>query len=290
MDALVATIVNRPYVIAVVITFWVLAPAQLGWRRAGVWFVTGTFLGWLMEFSSTRTYFPFGGYLYHPDRFPDELWIGGVPPFASVSFAALTFFGYSAAVTLLGPLRRVDGDVVSLATERFRQSMPVAVLAAILPTWLDTIVDPVTHLGRYWMLGDLYHYDPTGMHFDVPLVNYAGWLFTCFLITRVNQLAWRSLPPQPAPYRLPMLPFWSVGALIGNMLFMLVVTVGLMRNPAVPPETPLQGILVSGVVLTAGFVAFAAVMVRRAFARAVPVPAGVTALPPRETARRSRGS
>jgi putative membrane protein len=179
---------------------------------------------------------------------------------------------------------------VSLATDRFRQSMPVAVLAAILPTWLDTIVDPVTHLGRYWMLGDLYHYDPTGMHFDVPLVNYAGWLFTCFLITRVNQLAWRSLPPQAAPYRLPMLPFWSVGALVGNMLFMLVVTVWLMRNPAVPPETPLGGILASGLLLTAGFVAFTAVMVRRAFARAAPVPAGVTALPHSEAARRSRRS
>jgi len=271
MQPLLTTIANRPYVLAIVIVFWVLAPREIGWRRAAVWFVTGTLLGWLAEYASTRSGFPFGGYTYHPERFPGELWIGGVPPFASVSFAALTYLGYSSAVTLLAPLRRRGGDVVSFPTPARRRSAGVLVLAAIVPTWLDTVVDPVTHLGRYWMLGDLYHYDPPGLHFDVPLVNYAGWILTCFSIVLVNQIADRAMPPAPpGRARLPMRPLWGLGSIVGNMLFMLAVTVQLMRSPEVPDSVPLRGILVSGLGLTGAFVAFATIMVRRGFARPLP--------------------
>ena len=273
MQALANTIANRPYVMAVVVVFWIVAPCEIGGRRAAFWFVSGTLLGWLSEFVSTRTGFPFGHYAYHAHLFPGELWIGGVPPFASVSFAALTYFGYSSAVTLLAPLRRLDGQVIAHSTPALRRSAAVLLLAAVIPTWLDMVVDPVTHLGRYWMLGDIYHYESPGWHFDVPLSNYLGWLFTCLVITGVNQRADAWLDPSPAPLvtrnRLPMQPFWSVGSVIGNMVFMLVVTVQLMRSPAVPSSVPLGALLASGVLLTGAFVGFAAVLIRRGFARPI---------------------
>lgn len=272
MEPLLNTVANRPYVMAVVIVFWILAPLELGARRALVWFASGTLLGWLSEFASTRTGFPFGPYAYHAHLFPDELWVGGVPPFASVSFASLTYFGYSAATTLLAPLRRLGSDVVALVTPALRRSWGVLLLATLIPTWLDTVVDPVTHLGRYWMLGDIYHYERPGWHFDVPLSNYLGWLFTCFVIVAVNQRADRWLAPRAAAAtarnRLPLQPFWSLGTIVGNMIFMLVVTLQLMRTPAVPPQTPLPALLASGTALTAAFVAFCVLMVRRGFARA----------------------
>lgn len=273
MQPLLNTMANRPYVMAVVIVFWIVAPREIGWRRATFWFASGTLLGWFFEFTSTQTGFPFGHYAYHAHLFPDELWIGGVPPFASVSFAALTYFGYSTAITLLAPLRRVDGDVVAYATPALRRSAGVLVLGAVIPTWLDMVVDPVTHLGRYWMLGDIYHYEFPGWHFDVPFVNYLGWLFTCGTIVAVNQLADRWLAPtdEPPPgrNRLPMLPFWCLGSVLGNMLFMLVVTVQLMSNPAVPPETPLGAMLASGASLTAAFAVLCAALVRHGFARPI---------------------
>jgi putative membrane protein len=276
MEGLINIFAARPYVLAIVVVFWVVAPCEIGWRRAGVWFLSGTVLGWLSEFSSTHTGFPFGDYAYHGHLFPDELWIGGVPPFASVSFASLTYFGYSCALTWLAPLRRSGGDVVRHATPALRRSGGVLLLAALIPTWLDTVVDPVTHLGRYWMLGDIYHYEHPGWHFDVPFVNYLGWVFTCGVIVAVNQWADRRLAPAAvpplAPNRLPMQPFWSVGTLAGNMGFMLVVTVQLLRTPAVPAETPLLAMLASGTLLTAAFVAVSARMIRRGFAR--PLPAG----------------
>jgi uncharacterized membrane protein len=274
VEPLLQTIASRPYVMAFVAVFWIVAPAEVGWRRAGFWFVSGTLLGWLTEFSSTRTGFPFGHYAYHGHLFPGELWIGGVPPFASVSFAVLTYFGYSLAVTLLAPLRRVGADVVAHVTPALRRSARVLLLGALIPTWLDTVVDPVTHLGRYWMLGDLYHYESPGLHFDVPFVNYLGWLFTCLAIVGVNQAAdrWLAVRPDPSPprNRLPLQPFWSLGTIVGDMIFMLVVTLRLMRNPAVPAGTPLGALLASGVLLTSAFVLFAIVMIRRGFARPLP--------------------
>jgi putative membrane protein len=274
MEPLLNTVANRPYVMAVVIVFWILAPIEIGGRRALVWFVSGTLLGWLSEFASTRTGFPFGHYAYHAHLFPDEVWVGGVPPFASVSFASLTYFGYSGATTLLAPLRRVGSDVVAVVTPSLRRSSGVLLLATVIPTWLDTIVDPVTHLGRYWMLGDIYHYEAPGRHFDVPLSNYLGWLFTCFVIVAANQRAdhWLAPRDEPAPARsrLPFQPFWSLGTIVGNMIFMLVVTIQLMRAPAVPPETPLAALLVSGTALTAAFAFFCAVMIRHGFSRATP--------------------
>ena len=274
MQPLLNTVANRPYVMAVVIVFWILAPLEIGGRRALVWFVSGTLLGWFSEFLSTHTGFPFGHYAYHAHLFPDELWIGGVPPFASVSFASLTYFGYSGATTLLAPLRRSGGDVVAYVTPALRRSAGVLALATLIPTWLDTVVDPVTHLGRYWRLGDIYHYEHPGLHFDVPFVNYLGWLLTCFVIVGVNQRADHRLAaavePVPRRNRLPFQPFWALGSVIGNMIFMLVVTVQLMRNPAVPATTPLGAMLISGALLTGAFVLLCAVMIRRGFTRPTP--------------------
>jgi putative membrane protein len=256
------------------IVFWIVAPCEIGWRRAAFWFASGTILGWLSEFSSTRTGFPFGDYAYHGHLFPDELWIGGVPPFASVSFASLTYFGYSIAITLLAPLRRTAGGLAVYVTPSLRRSLGVLALGALVPTWLDTVIDPVTHLGRYWTLGDIYHYVDPGWHFDVPFVNYLGWVVTCGVIVGVNQVADRWLAPAvepvPLPNRLPLQPVWCIGTVVGNMLGMLLVTVQLMNTPAVPPETPLGAMLLSGVLLTGAFVCFCVAMIRRGLARPTP--------------------
>ena len=106
MDALTAMLTERPYVLAFLAAFLVISSAERGMRRTLFWLASGTFLGWLMEFSSIRTGFPFGSYTYHEANFPDELWLGGVPFFASLSFAFLTYFGYSIARTFLSVLER----------------------------------------------------------------------------------------------------------------------------------------------------------------------------------------
>ncbi|MGB2695596.1 MAG: carotenoid biosynthesis protein [Dehalococcoidia bacterium] len=251
-----ALLTERPYVVAFLVTFLVVAWAERGWQRTLGWLASGTFLGWLMEFSSTHTGFPFGAYSYHEELFTNELWIGGVPVFASLSFAFLTYFGYSVACTLLSRLELHGGDIQRVSDPRIEASLKVLLLAAIITTWVDTVIDPVTHLGRYWFLGDLYSYNSGGIHFDVPVSNYAGWLLTCVCVIFVNQRfdVWlRSRAGPERGFYLPYKPFWALGSIFGDFAFMLGVTIYLMTAADVPSTVPLGGILASGLVLSGVF-------------------------------------
>lgn len=269
MDALTAMLADRPYVVAFLGTFLIIALAERGWQRTLFWLVSGTFVGWLMEFSSVRTGFPFGTYTYHEDNFPDELFIGGVPLFASLSFAFLTYFGYSIACTLLSPLIRRGADIQRVVDPRIDGSVQVLLLAALLVAWVDTVIDPVAHLGEYWFLGDLYNYETAGQHFEVPLSNYGGWLLTSVAIVFVNQRFDDLLRAVPARrFHLPAKPLWAVGTVLGNFGFMLGVTVYLMSSDGVPADEHVGAVLASGLALSGLFALFAALMIARGLATA----------------------
>jgi putative membrane protein len=262
---------ERPYVVAFLATFVVIAWAERGWPRMLCWLATGTFIGWLMEFSSVRTAFPFGDYTYREANFPDELWLGGVPLFASLSFAFLTYFGYSLACTFSSRLERRGVDVQRRPDAHIDGSLQVLLLAALITTWIDTVIDPVAHLGKYWFLGDLYVYRSQGFHFDVPLSNYGGWLLTSVCIVFVNQradalLRWRGVPARG--FHLPAMPLWALGTVLGNFAFMLSVTVYLLTADTVPPTEPIGQLLASGLALSGLFVAFASLMLWRGLERA----------------------
>jgi len=269
MDYVIAMFVHRPYVVAVVVAFWIIVGAERGFARGAIWFAVGTFIGWLMEFSSVRTGFPFGTYVYHESLFPDELWLGGVPLFASMSFACLTYFGYSVAYTLLAGIRTDAPGMRRIESRDVALSLRVLVLATLLITWMDMVLDPVTHLGQYWGLGSLYHYDPPGLHFDVPLSNYAGWLLTVSAIVFVNQMIDRlmtqSTEDLSGAYRLPLQPFFCIAVEFGQYLFMLGVLVYLMGSDHVPTHIPLVGILSSTLILTACYIALVGSLLKRAF-------------------------
>jgi uncharacterized membrane protein len=266
MEAIFALVTERPYVIAFLSVFCVVSWAEQGLLRTAFWLASGTFIGWLMEFSSTHNGFPFGSYTYNERRFEDEIWLGGVPLFASLSFAFLSYFACSAACSFLGRLEWKNGDVRRLTDPALEGSVRVLVLAAIIATWMDTVMDPVTHLGQHWFLGDLYTYEGGGLHFDVPLTNYAGWLLTVACIVFVNQRA-SALLPSGAGFHLPHKPFWALGTILGNFGFMIGVTVYLIAADAVPASEPIVEILVSALLITVAFIGFAAYMIARALQR-----------------------
>jgi putative membrane protein len=202
---------------------------------------------------------------YHQEQFAAELWLGSVPLFASLSFAFLSYFSFSAACGLRARWNGAGatGPEPILAT---------AVLAAVIGTWMDTVIDPLTLIGEHWFLGDLYHYDPPGPHFGVPLVNYAGWMVTIGAIVIANLLLDRVLARRGVPLgRRPALPgqrFWGLGCCIGVFVFMLGVNVQLLVRAATPADVPVERILASGVVSFVLFLAFVAMMSRRGVARA----------------------
>ena len=59
--------------------------------------------------------------------------------------------------------------------------MKLVALSAVFVTILDIIIDPVTHLGARWFLGEIYYYPDPGFYFDVTLANFAGWFLVSFL-------------------------------------------------------------------------------------------------------------
>jgi putative membrane protein len=257
MSGIVAMFTQRPYVVAFFAAFALLAWSERGASRAVLWLLTGTAIGWLSEFCSVNTGFPFGGYVYHKEQFVSELWIGPVPLFASISFAFMSYFAFSAACRLLR-----HGKASS------RPGMASTVLlSALIGTWMDTVIDPLTLVGQYWFLGDLYHYDPPGAHFGVPFVNYFGWMVTIGSIVAVNLLLdrWqerRGLPLAQGP-ALPFQPLWGPGCCIGVFVFMLLINVWLLLSGTTPDNVPIGSILVSGLLSFSAFLVLAAIMLRR---------------------------
>ena len=276
MSGFVALFTERPYVVAFFTAFALLSWSERGGRRTFLWLGTGTALGWLSEFCSINTGFPFGYYLYHQANFPSELWIGPVPLFASLSFAFMSYFAFSAACRLLAP-----GD--DLAANGHEASLRLAVgstlLAAIIGTWMDTVIDPLSLLGQYWFLGDLYAYADNGVHFNVPLTNYAGWLFTSACIVLVNQLLDALLHARGVEARgfhLPYKPFWALCTVFGNFAFIIGVSVYLVAWGDVPSSEHAAQVLASGIAISALFAVFAAVMLRRALERTPPLAPAMT--------------
>ncbi len=286
MTYLVAMVLKRPYVIALVLTFAIVAAAERGWRRMAIWLGVGAFIGWLSEYASTRTGFPFGFYDYFPASFTDELWVSNVPLFASLSFAAISYLGWSWTYTLFARLRRGPDGIERVEDSRLAGSIVVALATAVLVTWSDLVMDPITHLGEYWFLGKIYLYKAGDFgwvaplydhlrprwHFDVPLSNYLGWVLTFFTIVWVNQRiiaadAARGVVDHPA-FKLPNRPLWSLGYFVGNLLFMLGVNVYLYRHPGVPPEKYVGWMLVNTTLLTATFVVVNVVILRTKLASA----------------------
>ena len=208
---------------------------------------------------------------FHHAPYSSSAGAGGVPFFASLSFAFLTYFGYSVARTLLSRLERRGSDIQLATTPRMDGALLVLVLAALITTWADTITDPVAHLGRYWFLGDLYTYEGQGIHFDVPLSNYAGWIFSSLLIVFVNQRFGDWLRARRATsdegFYLPFKPLWAVGSLLGNFVFMIGVMLYLLASDEVPASASVGQMLASGLALSGLFVVFAAVMIRRGLTR-----------------------
>jgi putative membrane protein len=253
MSLVVATLTRHPDVTVLLGVFLVLAAAERGVLRAAAWLVSATAIGWLVEFSSTRCGFPFGMYLYHQGAYPGEAWICGVPLFASLSFAALSYFGFSSARALL-----VAPDL----------RPATSLLAAASLVWLDMVMDPVTLLGRYWRLGDLYHYDPPGAHFGVPITNYAGWFVTIVVIVVANQGIDRLLAKPARTFPLPYRSYWALACLLGVHGYILATTIALVLGGRVPAEARIGAILASGTTLSAAYVVFAVQMLRRTRARA----------------------
>lgn len=215
----IGTVSTRPYVFAFFAAFLLVCVPHIGWRRT----LTFTGIGYLIAFGSEwlsiNTGFPYGWYYYIDTTSDREIWIAGVPFFDSLSYVFLAYCSYSTALFILSPLKAWRWNLVTLETRRIRRSFSALLLGALLQTCLDVVIDPVALQGNRWFLGQIYGYREAGIHFGVPLSNYAGWLLTSLcLIASLQLIDARRLDETAAG--LFQLPFHS---LLGPLLYLSVL-------------------------------------------------------------------
>jgi len=187
-DILIGTFTMRPYVFAFFGAFLLACVPHVGWRRTMAFTVAGYLIAFSSEWLSINTGFPYGWYYYIETTRNQELWVAGVPFFDSLSYVFLAYCSYTTALLILSPLKAWRWDVVTLETRGIRRSFAALVLGSFLQTFLDIVIDPVALQGRRWFLGQIYGYRENGIHFGVPLSNYAGWLLTSFCLVAAFQL------------------------------------------------------------------------------------------------------
>jgi uncharacterized membrane protein len=150
----------RPYVVAFLLAYLVVAGRDLGGRRAMAWLAWGWLVAFAAEYSSTRGGIPFGLYHYTGHTAGQELFVANVPLFSSLSFPFLSYAAWSLA-RAVGGRPRGAGTVLT---------------AGLLMMLLDVVIDPLAVRGERWFLGDVFFYPAPGWYFGVPLSNFAGWV------------------------------------------------------------------------------------------------------------------
>ncbi len=214
LSLLAGTVWLRPYVFIYLVLFLFLASRQIGWTRTLAWTVTGYGLALAAEYGSIHWGVPFGHYYYIDTTRDRELWVAGVPFMDSLSFAFLSYIGFTCAWQLVAAWRGRQRPLSEGEYRAARRSGWVLVLGAVITTLMDVVIDPVTLLGDRWFLGLIYGFTHPGQYFDVPLTNFAGWLLLSGAIIGVNQLADARLPKTPAGGRLSRLPFLHLGGFV----------------------------------------------------------------------------
>lgn len=243
MEALLYSVTHRPYVFVFLLAFLVFSWLEQGKLRTAIWLVTGYLVALAAEWGSIQPdlRIPFGYYVYHEDELANDLMIAGVPFFDSLSFAFLSYVSFSFAQFFMSPLLRRGWDVQRVTVRAVRNSPATLFLGAALMTLIDTVIDPVSHLGEHWFLGSIYHYPTPGYHFEITLANYAGWFVVGWVIIFINQrvdaLLYRFELSSGKAQRLPHVPMKGLiapGFWAGIMFFGLGVIgwLGWMYQPA----------------------------------------------------------
>lgn len=157
LNALLITLLHRPYVFAFLVSFLVIGTLRRGLGRTLLFLTVGFSVAWLSEFSSIRNGFPYGMYHYVYENLKGELLLGGVPVWDSLSYS---FMAYAA----------------------FEMGEWLKIHPAFLMVLLDIVADPLAVRGDRWFLGRIFYYPNGGLYFGVPLSNFAGWFLVALTI------------------------------------------------------------------------------------------------------------
>jgi len=172
MDVLLYTLIKRPYVFLFLAAFLYLGIRHQGLVRTLIWMAFGYIIAFASEYSSIHNGFPYGEYHYIYENLRGELLLAGVPVWDSISYAFMTYAGYTTAIYVWPKGKAWQHWVIG----------------GFLTMLLDVITDPVAKLGKDWFLGEIYYYAHEGIYFGIPWTNFAGWFLVALAIIGANLL------------------------------------------------------------------------------------------------------
>ncbi len=186
-EQLLWSFIHRPYVTLFMVFFLLLSWLEQGWTRTLLWIASAYLIALVAEWGSIHHGIPFGDYTYHYDALTQDLVVLGVPFFDTLSFSFLSYVSFSFAQFFMSPLQVRGLDVQRVTSPSVRRAWATVLLGAFLMMVVDLIVDPIANLGRFWFLGNIYHYPDPGVHFGVTFANYCGWFVVALTTLSVNR-------------------------------------------------------------------------------------------------------
>jgi len=231
---IVGTLVGRWYVTIFGIVYLVFALRHLGARRTAIYSAVAIVVGVVAENGSVRYGIPYTRYTFDDALRDHEVFVGDVPLMVSLSYTFMSYFAFAAArVLVAGP-------------RRSRSSWPTMeyVMAVMLAVWALWVIDPVSRLGRFFFLGELFRYEGPGFWFGLPLGSQLGFALTSAILVGVLTIMMRD-EPDVAVARLVDHPrLGALGAYLGQVLFMTGTAFWVARTVSDPATTAVADALV----------------------------------------------
>lgn len=171
-EILITTALKRPYVVAFLLSYLIIAWRITGPKWTLIYLFVGYGIAFASEYLSINFGFPYGWYTYVYENLRGEWLNHGVPVWDSVSYVFMNFAGLCTAYLAVG----------CPANPTLNKKIALVLYSALFVMLLDVVIDPVAHLGERWFLGKIYYYPHPGFYFDVTLANFAGWYLTSLLV------------------------------------------------------------------------------------------------------------
>lgn len=165
LQLLHGTCTLRPYVLAFLASYLIIAPADLGRLRALLFMIWAFAVAFAAEWSSTRSGLPFGLYTYNQATRAEELFLSDVPFYVPLSYVFVLFACYC--------MGRIFGR-----GSRAR----VLLWSALAIVLLSAVMDPAAVQGERFFLGPIYRWAKPGPYFGVPWSNFAGWVIVTVVV------------------------------------------------------------------------------------------------------------
>ncbi|GAB4411919.1 MAG: carotenoid biosynthesis protein [Anaerolineae bacterium] len=182
-QAVLPTVITFSALLQVTLVLTFLIPAW-GWRVTLRTALLVMGLAWLIEFTGSTTGYPFGAYHYTDLMQPQ---IGGVPLLIPLAWLMMLPPAWAVARRIAGPHSRLAF---------------IAWSALTMTAW-DLFLDPQMVAWGLWSWAQ------PGGYFDIPWINFLGWLLASALITAVVR-------PGPLPTR-PLMLIYAITWLLESL-------------------------------------------------------------------------